>query len=80
VYQESFSLCLESCSKTPQELMETCQRWGSAGFGQYCRAIQEIADRCLGKAPSDEVTKAEEVFQSVLSHEINFWNMSSGEA
>lgn len=77
VYQESFSVCLESGSKTPAELMETCQRWGNADFGRYCDAIQRISDRCLAKAPSDEVAKAEEVFLSVLSHEINFWNMSS---
>lgn len=80
VYQESFSLCLENGSKTPEELTETCQRWGNAYFGQYCHSLQRIAERCLEKAASEEVTKAEEVFLSILSHEINFWNMSSGES
>ena len=42
--------------------------------------FKKLPDRCLERAPSDEVTKAEEVFQSVLSHEIYFWNMSSGES
>ncbi|KAJ6847243.1 putative bifunctional TENA2 protein [Iris pallida] len=80
VYQESFALCLESGSETPAELIDTCRRWGNAGFGQYCQSIQGIADRCLEKAPSDEVKKAEEAFLSVLSYEINFWNMSCGES
>ncbi|XP_020276640.1 probable bifunctional TENA-E protein [Asparagus officinalis] len=80
VYQESFSLCLENGSNTPEELMETCQRWGNAYFGQYSHSLQRIAERCLEKAASEEVAKAEEVFLSVLSHEINFWNMSSGES
>jgi len=28
--------------------------------------FKKLPDRCLERAPSDEVTKAEEVFQSVL--------------
>ncbi|URD82516.1 Seed maturation protein PM36 [Musa troglodytarum] len=79
VYQESFSLCLDSSSKTPEELMETCQRWGSANFGHYCCSLQKIADRCLEKASSDIIRKAEEAFVCVLEHEVNFWNMSCGE-
>lgn len=80
VYQESFALCLESGSKTPVELKETCQRWGSADFGRYCSSLQKITDRCLEKAPVDVQRKAEEVFVSVLEHEINFWDMSSAES
>ncbi|WOL10277.1 putative bifunctional TENA-E protein [Canna indica] len=79
VYQESFSLCLHSSSKTPEELMETCQRWGNTSFGHYCRSLQKIADRCLEKAPSDIIKRAEEAFIRVLEHEINFWNMSFAE-
>ncbi|THU55268.1 hypothetical protein C4D60_Mb11t04780 [Musa balbisiana] len=71
---------LEYCSsKTPEELMETCQRWGSANFGHYCRSLQKIADRCLEKASSDIIPKAEEAFVCVLEHEVKFWNMSCGE-
>ncbi|XP_072977963.1 bifunctional TENA2 protein [Typha angustifolia] len=77
VYQNSFSLCIQSDSKTPVELMETCQRWGNAGFEQYCKSLQKIADRRLEKAPSNIVEEAQEVFVRVLEHEINFWNMSS---
>nr|XP_010910448.1 bifunctional TENA2 protein [Elaeis guineensis] len=80
VYQDSFSLCLESGSNTPAELMETCKRWGNALFREYCCSLQKIADRCLEKAPGDVVRKAEEAFISVLEHEIGFWNMSSGES
>ncbi|XP_039128288.1 probable bifunctional TENA-E protein [Dioscorea cayenensis subsp. rotundata] len=78
VYQESFAQCLESSAKTPNELIETCQRWGNAGFGDYCVSLQRIADRCLKNASSDVLSKAEETFISVLQHEVNFWNMSSG--
>ncbi|KAG1371351.1 bifunctional TENA2 protein [Cocos nucifera] len=80
VYQDSFSLCLESGSKTPEELMETCKRWGNAHFKEYCCSLQKIADRCLEKAPGDVVRKAEEAFVSVLEHEIGFWSKSSGES
>ncbi|KAJ1699261.1 hypothetical protein LUZ63_007773 [Rhynchospora breviuscula] len=79
VYQESFSFCIEGDHKTPTELLGTCQRWGNSDFGQYCKSLQQIADRCLKKAPADVVRMAEEVFVSVLEHEIEFWNMSSSE-
>lgn len=76
VYQESFAHCLEDGTKTPEELKETCQRWGNDGFGQYCRALQKIANRRLEKASEDVRTKAEAALLSVLEHEIEFWNMS----
>lgn len=79
VYQESFAHCLEDGSKTPEELKETCQRWGNNGFGQYCHSLQSIADRCLEKASIDIIAKAERVFLEVLDHEVDFWNMSKGE-
>ncbi|XP_010259307.1 PREDICTED: probable bifunctional TENA-E protein isoform X2 [Nelumbo nucifera] len=78
VYQESFSLCLKHGSRTPAELMETCQRWGSDSFGQYCHSLQMIANKRLEKAPDYILGKAEEAFLSVLEHEIEFWNMSNG--
>lgn len=78
VYQESFAHCLEDGSKTPPELQDTCQRWGNDDFGEYCRSLQEIADRYLEKASSDVLTEAEVTFLRVLEHEIEFWNMSRG--
>ncbi|XP_059646616.1 probable bifunctional TENA-E protein [Cornus florida] len=77
-YQESFAHCLEDGSKTPEELKETCQRWGNEGFGQYCRSLQSMANRRLAKASDDVAAKAEVVLLSVLEHEIEFWNMSRG--
>ncbi|XP_078160544.1 heme oxygenase-like, multi-helical [Carex rostrata] len=79
VYQESFSFCVEGDHKTPTELLGACQRWGNSDFGQYCKSLQQIADRRLKEAPIDVFRKAEEVFISVLEHEIEFWNMSSNE-
>ncbi|KAJ4793325.1 Bifunctional TENA2 protein [Rhynchospora pubera] len=79
VYQESFSFCIEGDHKTPTELLGTCQRWGNSDFGQYCKSLQQIADRCIKKATADVVREAEEVFVSVLKYEIEFWNMSSSE-
>lgn len=79
IYQESFAHCLEDGSKTPEELKETCRRWGNDGFGQYCHSLQNIADRCLEKASNDIIAKAELVFLKVLEHEVEFWNMSKGE-
>ncbi|KAF8392650.1 hypothetical protein HHK36_022999 [Tetracentron sinense] len=79
VYQESFSICLEDGSKTPAELVETCQRWGNDGFGEYCRSLQRIANRRLEKAPEDVLRKSEEAFLHVLEYEVGFWNMSRGE-
>ncbi|KAM7460886.1 hypothetical protein LguiA_029007 [Lonicera macranthoides] len=76
VYQESFAHCLKDGSKTPEELKETCQRWGNDEFGQYCKALASIAERCLEKAPAEVVAKAEVVFLRVLEHEVEFWNMS----
>ncbi|KAL0367794.1 UNVERIFIED_CONTAM: putative bifunctional TENA-E protein [Sesamum radiatum] len=78
VYQESFAHCLEDGSKTPEELKETCQRWGNDGFGQYCRTLQNIANRCLEKASDDVLAKAEVNLLRILEHEVEFWNMSHG--
>ncbi|KAG8372884.1 hypothetical protein BUALT_Bualt12G0113600 [Buddleja alternifolia] len=80
VYQESFAHCLEDGSKTPEELKETCQRWGNDGFGQYCCALKSIANRQLEKASDDVVAKAEAILLSVLEYEVDFWNMSHGGA
>lgn len=79
VYQKSFSHCLEDDSRTPQELKETCQRWGNEGFGQYCKSLENIANRCLQTASDEVISKAEVVFLKVLEHEVDFWNMSRGE-
>ncbi|XP_034685194.1 probable bifunctional TENA-E protein [Vitis riparia] len=78
VYQEGFALCLQDGSKTPPELKETCQRWGNDGFGQYCRSLQNIANRHLGKAPPDVVARAEVALLQILELEVEFWNMSQG--
>ncbi|KAK1317708.1 hypothetical protein QJS10_CPA05g00233 [Acorus calamus] len=79
VYQKSFSLCLEASSNTPAELMETCQRWGNDGFGQYCCALRGITERRLGTASEDVMMMAEGVFVRVLESEVRFWDMSYGE-
>ncbi|KAK6122585.1 hypothetical protein DH2020_043668 [Rehmannia glutinosa] len=78
VYQESFAHCLEEGSKTPEELKQTCHRWGNDGFGQYCRTLKSIADRRLEKASKEVVAKAELNLLSILEHEVEFWNMSHG--
>ncbi|PIN23234.1 hypothetical protein CDL12_04000 [Handroanthus impetiginosus] len=78
VYQDSFAHCLEDGSKTPGELKETCQRWGNEVFGQYCHALQSIANRRLEKATDDVVAKAEVSLLRILEHEVEFWNMSRG--
>lgn len=78
VYQESFSHCLEDGNKTPPELLEACQRWGSEGFGEFCRSLKKIANRCLEKVPDEELKKAEVTFLRVLELEIEFWDMSHG--
>ncbi|XAR57011.1 hypothetical protein NMG60_11025008 [Bertholletia excelsa] len=79
VYQDSFAHCLEEGSLTPEELRETCERWGNDAFGQYCYSLQEIANHCLEKAPDDVVSKAEVIFLNVLEREVEFWNMSQAE-
>lgn len=79
VYQDSFAHCLEDGSNTPEELKETCQRWGNDGFGQYCRTLQSIAEHCLEKAPDNVLKKAETALLDVLEHEVAFWNMSHGD-
>ncbi|XP_078438619.1 heme oxygenase-like, multi-helical [Wolffia australiana] len=76
VYQESFSLCLGTGSKTPPELLETCLRWGSPSFKIYCASLRRIAERCLDKAQDISLLNAEAVFQRVLQLEVNFWDMS----
>ncbi|CAA7388978.1 unnamed protein product [Spirodela intermedia] len=78
VYQESFSLCLEDGSKTPPELMETCQRWGNAGFRGYCDSLRRIAERRLEMAQAGIQKNAEAAFERVLELEVSFWDMSSG--
>lgn len=80
VYHDGFVHCSEEDSKTPKELRETCKRWASDAFGDYCLSLQEIANMCLEKAPDDVVSKAEVVFLSVLEHEVEFWNMGYGKA
>lgn len=80
VYQESFALCLEDGAKTPPELKDTCQRWGNEGFAKYCSSLKNIADRRLKRASEDVRKKAELFFLRVLEHEIEFWNMSCGDA
>ncbi|XP_048322056.2 probable bifunctional TENA-E protein isoform X2 [Ziziphus jujuba] len=88
VYQESFAHCLEDGSKTPPELLETCQRWGNPGFGQYCSALRNIVNRRLERASDDQLKeglddvlkKAEVVFLRVLEYEVDFWNMSRGDS
>ncbi|CAL5198978.1 unnamed protein product [Lathyrus oleraceus] len=78
VYQESFACCVEEGSKTPVELKETCERWGNEGFGEYCESLKKMVDGRLLKASDEEVKKAEVVFLSIFEHEVEFWNMSSG--
>lgn len=78
VYQESFACCVEEGSKTPVELKETCERWGNEGFGEYCESLKKMVDGRLLKASDEEVKKAEVVFLSIVEHEVEFWNMSSG--
>ncbi|XP_031497548.1 bifunctional TENA-E protein [Nymphaea colorata] len=80
VYQTSFELCLEPGSKTPADLLETCQRWGNSSFKHYCSSLQSIADHCLEKAEEDVLREAEEAFVRVLHNEVGFWNMSYGDA
>lgn len=80
VYQESFAHCLEEGNMIPEELQATCERWGNEGFGTYCKTLREIADRCLQKASPEVISKAEVAFLSVLEYEVDFWNMSVGEA
>ncbi|KAI3687658.1 hypothetical protein L1987_81358 [Smallanthus sonchifolius] len=76
VYQESFAHCLEEGNRIPQELQETCERWGNEGFGAYCKSLRDIVDRCLQKASPAE---AEVLFLRVVEHEVEFWNMSVGD-
>ncbi|KAF3781858.1 Bifunctional TENA2 protein, partial [Nymphaea thermarum] len=80
VYQTSFQLCLQPGSKTPADLLETCQRWGNNCFKHYCSSLQSIADHCLEKAEEDVLREAEEAFVRVLHNEVGFWNMSYGDA
>ncbi|KOM33437.1 hypothetical protein LR48_Vigan01g299300 [Vigna angularis] len=78
VYQESFAYCIGEGSKTPQELKETCERWGSEAFAKYCQSLQNIVNRRLQKASDEELKKAERMFLNVLEYEVDFWNMSRG--
>lgn len=80
VYQQSFAHCLEEDAKTPPELREACERWGSQEFAQYCDSLKKIANRLLAKASNDVRGKAEAAFVDVLEEEIEFWNMSEGRA
>uniref|UniRef100_A0A803N6N8 Thiaminase-2/PQQC domain-containing protein n=2 Tax=Chenopodium quinoa TaxID=63459 RepID=A0A803N6N8_CHEQI len=79
VYQVSFAHCLEADAKTPSELKEACERWGSEGFGKYCESLQKIADRCVSKGSQDVQNKAEAMLLQVLELEVEFWNMSEGQ-
>ncbi|KAK1436341.1 hypothetical protein QVD17_02120 [Tagetes erecta] len=79
VYQDSFAHCLEEGSRVPHELQETCERWGNEGFGEFCRSLRGIVDRCLQKASPEVISKAEVCFLSVVEHEVEFWNMSVGD-
>ncbi|KAJ0093447.1 hypothetical protein Patl1_24909 [Pistacia atlantica] len=68
---------------SPEELRETCQRWGNDGFGQYCLSLKKIANRRLEKAsedarPKEVLNKAEVALIRVMEHEVEFWNMSRG--
>ncbi|XP_058757768.1 probable bifunctional TENA-E protein [Vicia villosa] len=78
VYLESFAYCIEKGSKTALEWKEICERWGTEGFGQYCQTLQKMVDRRLLKDSDEEVKKAEVVFLCIVEHEVEFWNMSSG--
>ncbi|GAA0145812.1 transferase [Lithospermum erythrorhizon] len=78
VYHDSYAHCLDDDSRTPEELRETCKRWGNDDFGQYCQSLQSIATRRLAKASNDVIAKAEAVFLQVLELEVDFWNMSNG--
>ncbi|KAK9136698.1 hypothetical protein Sjap_007292 [Stephania japonica] len=78
VYQQSFSLCLKSDSKTVAELMEACRRWGNDDFGTYCESLRRIANRHLANAQESVRKKAEEAFKLILQLEVDFWNMSFG--
>lgn len=77
VYQDSFAYCLEEDAETPEELKETCYRWGNDDFGEWCCTLEERANRCLQMASEDVKKKAEAVFLRVLELEIEFWDMSS---
>ncbi|XP_027115909.1 probable bifunctional TENA-E protein [Coffea arabica] len=79
VYQDSFAHCLEDGSNTPEELRDTCQRWGNDGFGQYCHALQSIAEHHLEKASDDVRKRTEAAVLDVLEYEVAFWNMSQGD-
>nr|AGM20687.1 PM36 [Populus tomentosa] len=78
VYQESFSHCLEAGRKTPPELLAACKRWGREGFGEFCRSLKKIVNRCLEKAADEALKKAEVTFLHVLGLEIEFWDTSHG--
>ncbi|KZV26989.1 hypothetical protein F511_17355 [Dorcoceras hygrometricum] len=78
IYQESFAHCLEDGSKIPDELKETCNRWGNESFGQYCLNLKNIANRRLEKASDDVLVKTEVSLLRILEHEVEFWNMSQG--
>ncbi|XP_021730236.1 probable bifunctional TENA-E protein [Chenopodium quinoa] len=79
VYQVSFAHCLEADAKTPSELKEACERWGSEGFGKYCESLQKIADRSISKGSQDVQNIAEAMLLQVLELEVEFWNMSEGQ-
>ncbi|XP_058212641.1 bifunctional TENA-E protein [Rhododendron vialii] len=76
VYQDSFAYCLEEDAETPEELKETCYRWGNDDFGEWCCTLEERANRRLQMASVDVRNKAEAVFLRVLELEIEFWDMS----
>ncbi|KAL0538035.1 hypothetical protein IC582_027029 [Cucumis melo] len=75
VYHESFAYCLEEGTKTPLELREACERWGSEGFDKYCSTLKKIADRRLEMGSGEVNKKAEVGLLRVLEYEVGFWNM-----
>lgn len=78
VYNDSFAACLEPGAKTPPDLQNACERWGSPKFKMYCMALQSLADKYLQNCPAHVQQQAEQAFVKVLSSEVDFWNMSVG--
>ncbi|KAF3772699.1 Bifunctional TENA2 protein [Nymphaea thermarum] len=72
VYQTSFELCLQPGSKTPADLLETCQRWGNNSFKHYCSSLQSIADHCLETAEEDVLREAEKHLSEFFIMKLGF--------
>ncbi|KAL4437276.1 hypothetical protein ABPG75_004415 [Micractinium tetrahymenae] len=52
------------------------ERWGSAGFGEYCRGLERQADAALQAASEQERRQAEALFLEVCDLEREFWQMA----